>query len=247
MVLLEEVCEALVVVYEQSTSLKPAETRFGLTARTSDWIASGVPGPDALLNNAKLRKALFSPEVLKDGRNTEAVEVAPNVLMAARVVAHEPSSQRPLADVKPQIADALRKQEAARLAHEAGEKALADLKAGKTVSLNWLPPLALSRDKALEGKASPQVMQAAFGMNGNKTPGYAGVDVPERGHYTLVQLVQVAPGNPSDSEVRMQAEAGLTRAYSDEVMLAFLNGLRNKADIRLVNKSVLEGKQSGQN
>lgn len=235
------------LVYEQSTSLKPVETRFGLTPKTSDWISSGVPVPDPLLDNAKLRKALFSPEVLKEGHNTEAVEVAPNVLVAARVTAHEPSSQRPLAEVKARIADALRRQAAARLAHEAGEKILADLKAGKTVALDWSTPLALSRDKALEDKASSQVMRAVFSMDGSKTPGYAGVDVPERGHYTLVQLVRVAPGNPADPEVRMQAQTGLVRAYSDEVMLAFLNGLRDKADIRLVNKSVLEGNKSGRN
>ena len=38
------------------------------------------------LSNEKLLAAIFGDEVLKNKRNTEAVEVAPNVLVAARLL-----------------------------------------------------------------------------------------------------------------------------------------------------------------
>jgi len=46
---------------------------------------------------------LFSEDSLKNKRNTEAVEVAPNTLIAGRVVDYKPASKRPFDEVKAQV------------------------------------------------------------------------------------------------------------------------------------------------
>ncbi len=75
------------MVYEQSDSLKPAAERFKLPLQTSGWVARTVPTPEAgVLASPKLLGALFAADALKARRNTDAIEVAPSVLVAARVI-----------------------------------------------------------------------------------------------------------------------------------------------------------------
>lgn len=64
----------------------------------------------------------------KQRRNTEAVEVAPNTLLAARVMEHHPAQLRPFAEVKGEVEKLLKAREATRLAREAGEARLAELR-----------------------------------------------------------------------------------------------------------------------
>ena len=109
------------LVYEQSDSLKPAAAALGLRIETSSWIGRGEAG-SGLFANTKLLEAAFDPEVLAQGRNSSGIEVGPNVLVALRVAAHEPSRPRPLADVRVQIEQTLvegqREEEASKLAQE---------------------------------------------------------------------------------------------------------------------------------
>ncbi len=109
------------LVYEQSDSLKPAATALGLKVETSPWFGRGETG-SGLLANPKVVEAAFDPEVLTQGRNSPAIETAPNTLVSLRVVGHEPSRQRPLADVRGEIERALigarQQEEVGKLAQE---------------------------------------------------------------------------------------------------------------------------------
>jgi len=227
------------LVYEQSTSLKPAADKLKLTLKDSGWITRGGPGDVPLLNNPKLLNALFSTESIQDGRNTQAIEVAPNTLVAAHVVAHEPSVARPLAEVKEAIAQMLQREEAAKLVRQEGEARLADLKAGKTAALTWSATRQLTRQSALSGGLPSMVVTPAFQVSTTHLPAYTGTMIPS-GSYILVRVTQVTSGNPADAAKRKQAEAGLTRAYGEATMSGFMAGLRKTADVRLVNKAVLE-------
>src|SRR6266567_688707 len=67
------------LVYEQADSLKPAAERFRLPIQLAQGItrqSASVPA----LNNPKLLAALFADDSIKNRRNTEAVETAPNTL-----------------------------------------------------------------------------------------------------------------------------------------------------------------------
>ncbi|MDE2259793.1 MAG: peptidylprolyl isomerase, partial [Betaproteobacteria bacterium] len=229
------------LVYEQSTSLQPAAEKLKLTLQDAGWVTRGASAQASPFNNPKLLNALFSPESIQGGRNTQAIEVAPNTLVAARVVAHEPSVARPLAEVGDAIAQMLRREEAAKLVRREGEARLADLKAGKTVALTWSAKHLLTRQQALSGGLPSTVVTPAFQVNTTHLPAYTGSAAPS-GSYVLVRVTQVTPGNPADPAKRRQAEAGLTRAYGDETLSGFIAALRKTADVRLVNKTVLDKK-----
>ena len=66
------------LVYEQSESLKPAAEKFKLQVQSTGWIAKTGAQELGALDNPKLLAALFSSDAIKNKRNTEAVEVAPN-------------------------------------------------------------------------------------------------------------------------------------------------------------------------
>src|SRR6202007_1840585 len=112
------------VVNEQADSLKPAADKFKLEIQQSGWIAKGVAG-NGLASNPKLLAAIFSDDAIKNKRNTEAVEVAPNTLVSARVVESKPATKMPFEQVKAAIETQLTLQEARKLAEKDGVEKLA--------------------------------------------------------------------------------------------------------------------------
>jgi peptidyl-prolyl cis-trans isomerase D len=56
-----------------------------------------------MLGDARLIKALLSDDALNKKHNIEAIEVAPNTLVSARVIEHRPAGVRPLAEVAANI------------------------------------------------------------------------------------------------------------------------------------------------
>ncbi len=70
-------------VYEQSDTLKPAADLVGAKIERSGWLLKGVAAAEPW--TAKMLQAIFSDEAVKNKRNTAAIEVKPNTLVAARV------------------------------------------------------------------------------------------------------------------------------------------------------------------
>src|SRR5205823_9919903 len=92
--------------------------KYTLAIQSTGWITRSARQDLGALDNANLLAALFSQDAIVNKRNTDAIEVAPNTLVAARVVAHEPEAQRKFDEVKDEIADALRQQEAFKRSEE---------------------------------------------------------------------------------------------------------------------------------
>lgn len=72
-------------VYEQSDSLQPVVDKLKLRKQTATVQRTPAAGASGALASAKLLGAVFSNEAIVDKRNTEAVEVGPNQLAAARL------------------------------------------------------------------------------------------------------------------------------------------------------------------
>ena len=100
--------------------------------QSTGWIAKSARQELGALDNPKLLSALFSSDSIKNKRNTDAIEVAPSTLVAARVVEHQPAAQRKLEEVKGDIAEMLRNREASALALKDGAAKLEALRKGRT-------------------------------------------------------------------------------------------------------------------
>jgi len=225
------------MVYEQPTSLKPTADTLKLTVKQSPWITKGAAG-GAILSNPKLLAEIFSADTIKSKRNTSAVEVAPGVLVAARVIEHKPPQLSPFESVQADIQRKLQREEALKLARAEGEAKLKELQAGKDAGLKWPAPLGVNRQKP--GGLFPQVLDRVFRADAKKLPAYVGVETP--GGYSLVQVSKVIDIEKVDDAKRDAMGARLKDAVAAQEFEATLASLRGRVGVT-VRKDVLEKKK----
>lgn len=215
-------------VFEQSGSLKPVADELKLVIRSTPWMGKGMGFPP--FNNPKLSQALFSDEVLKNKRNTEAVEIAPNVLVAARAVEVKPAEIRPLASVEADIQRTLLRKEAGKLAQAQGEKKLKALKEGGDATITWPQPLAVSRQQT--GALNPQVLEQVLKANVSKLPAYLGV-ADAQGGYTLVRISKIIEPPAPDSATLAALRQRTEQAILQEELAALLAQTRAETGVKI--------------
>lgn len=221
------------MVYEQSTSLQPAADAFHVPVQKSEWLsyADGAK----FFKSDKLMTLVFTDEVLKDKRNTEAVEVSSNTLVAARVVDYKPSAPRSFDEVKAGIEDFLKIEKATKLAIDKGAAALADLKAGKAVTgIDWINSVVVDRKNA-QG-LTDLTMSNVFKIDASKLPAYAGVADSKKG-YLLIKVTGVQSKLTDDEAAKKAALVDLRTALAAEYGSAYLGAL--KADKKIYVNSRL--------
>jgi peptidyl-prolyl cis-trans isomerase D len=223
------------MVYEQSDSLKPAAEKFKLQIQTTGWVAKSARQELGALDNPKLLAALFSSDAIRNHRNTDAIEVAPNTLVAARVIEHQPESQRKFEEVKGEILEMLKRREAVAAAQKDGEAKLAQLKKGES-PVTWGAPKQVSRRDA-QGMPG-DLLRRVVAADVSKLPAYIGVAIPNTG-YVLLRISKVIDVPPAgDEKDYAQRVSGMLGAADYEAYVASLKG---RADIT-INTTNLEKK-----
>jgi peptidyl-prolyl cis-trans isomerase D len=226
------------LVYEQSSSLKPAADNYGLQVQKTDWV-SAADGAK-FFKNDKLMSLVFSNEVLNDKRNTEAVEVANNTLVAARVVEHKAAAPRSFDEVKAGITDFLKIEKASKLAIDKGNAALASLKQNQAVSnIDWIPAVTVDRKNA-QG-LTELTMSNVFKIDTTKLPAYTGVSDSKKG-FLLIKVVAV---HDADEDTVKAASADYKAALTAEYGAAYIATLKTKNKVS-VNQRLLMGDMAAQ-
>ena len=208
-------------VYEQSTSLQAAADAYGIPVQKTEWLsyADGAK----FFKSDKLMTLVFTDEVLKDKRNTEAVEVSNNTLVSARVVDYKPSAPRSFDEVKNGIEDLLKIEKASKLAIDKGTTSLASLKEAKDVAgLDWIAPVIVDRKNA-QG-LTDLTMSNVFKIDTAKLPAYAGVSDSKKG-YLLIK-VSAVQNKLADDEAKKAALLDLRTAMATEYSSAYIGALK---------------------
>lgn len=226
-------------VYEQSDSLKPVADRFKLTIQRTDWmsqVATPAAGP---LAHPKLMSALFSTDATQAKRNTDAVEVAPSTLVAARVTEYRPAAQRKLEEVSAEIDVLLRRQQAAKLAHADGAARLAKLQAGQTdATLKWSAGRAFTRRGA--GNLPPDTVRAILSADPAKLPAYVGAEA--EGGYVIYRVNKVIAPEAQDEKQQKAMRARLDGQAGGAQYDAYVAALRAQSKV-VINTENLEKRQ----
>jgi len=215
------------MVYEQADSLKPAAERFKLQVQTTGWITKSSAQELGALDNPKLIAALFSSDALQNKRNTDAIEVAPATLVAARVIEHQPAAQRGFDEVKKELAEALRQREALTLAQKDGMAKMQQLRKGEAAGLTWSSPRTVSRrdPKGLP----PNLLRQVVAADASKLPAYVGV--PLESGYVLLRISKVIEAD--ESERSAEAEQRVGNVLGAGQFQAYVASLRARADIQV--------------
>jgi peptidyl-prolyl cis-trans isomerase D len=218
------------LVYEQADSLQPVAKTLNLTVQSTPLLSRAQV--QALgQNNPKFAQAVFSADSLQSKRNTEVIEVAPNTLMAARVLEYKPAVPRPFDEVKAEIRRQLEQRAASELAQQAGKAKLALLEAGKDAGLTFGKPLLVARNRPQPG--FPQAaLTAIFQADAAKLPAYAGA-ANERGGFTLYRVQRIIEPPPPDAARLTSFTSSVGQQIGRELASANVASLRAKADVKI--------------
>ncbi|MBI5329227.1 MAG: SurA N-terminal domain-containing protein [Betaproteobacteria bacterium] len=222
------------LVYEQPESLAPAAKEFGLKLEESGWITK-TPAQGGVLANPRLLEQVFAQDSVTKRQNVEAVEVAPNTLLAARVIDYRAAGQRPLAEVAGEIKQRLALALAARQAVEAGRKALEAMKAGQSVA-GLSAPIPVSRMRA-QNLPQPAV-KAIFRADVNKLPAYVGAETPDGYRAYRINRVTDSPADPRQAE---SMRVDLRRLQAQEELRAYMEDLKSGAKV-VIEPAMLEAR-----
>ncbi len=226
------------LAYEQPDSLQPIADKFKIKIEQSGWLRRRADAAFGVLNNQKILDALFSPDALKNSRNTEVVEVGPNALLAGRVLEHKPAAVRPFDEVKAEIAKKLIEEEGMAVARKRGAAALVELQQGKDAGMKWSAAKVVGRQGAPAVPA--EALKEIFRADASKLPAYVGVELRDRG-YGLYRISRVVAPPATEAARQKEMQQMLAQQAAQEDALAYIASLRDKEKIE-INRANLEKK-----
>ena len=215
------------MVYEQSDSLEPVATKFNLKPQTVKNVTRDFKDQTI---NGNVVEALYSFDVLSDKRNTNSIEIAHNTLLSARVTAHHPETTQTFEAVKDQIVARLTNDKAAKAAEEAGQKTVAQLKAGEKNTLKFGEAVSLSRQNP--GEHSYDIVAAAMKPQATTLPAFTGVMTPN-GYVVFEVLNSNIPEAGAEELAARKQE--LTRIFGRIDQKAYLDALEVKLEAKVNN------------
>lgn len=216
------------LVYEQSDSFKPVAQKLKLDVLKADGVTRELNGGGKVVwGDPKLLQRIFSAESIEKKRNTEAVETAPNQLVAARITQYRPSVVLALDDVKNLVVQALLAQKALELAKKDGETKL-QLWRSKPESAQWQVPVVISREQTQ--KLPNNLVELAMRLDAQKLPQIEGIDLGAKGYGILKvnKLIDLKSENPSP-----QSSERFIKAWATAENLAYFTLLKNRLKVSI--------------
>lgn len=224
----------------ENTALEPVATELGLKIATTDWFTraggTGIAALDAV------KQAAFSPEVIQDGANSKPLVASADALVVIHKAEYEPARQLSLEEVRESLRDVLVAEGAAKLAREAAEALLAEVRAGKT-----LADAAQARGLAVqfEGEArrgqaqlDAPVVEAAFRMP-RPEQGKTEARVVENGSREVFVVALSAVNDPPRPEQADKSyadeQARLRESVAGAEFSAYRKAIENEVKVKRVN------------
>lgn len=193
-------------VYEQADSLQPVAQKLGLKLQSAQGLSRQPATPlSGVLGNAKFLEALFAADSLEKRRNTEALEIGPNQMVAGRIVSYTSATRLAFATVKDQLRQLVVAEKSAAMARAEGESQLKlwqSMPASTSVGA-LSSPITVSR---LQFADVPRpAVEKAMRASIDQLPAWFGVDLGLDG-YAVVKLQRVVPREaPSPALAAQQA------------------------------------------
>jgi peptidyl-prolyl cis-trans isomerase D len=225
------------LVYEGAQSFENVEKAFGLKTQTYVDLTKPV-GKDApvVLKDAKVLSEVFSENSIKGKNNTKALQVGDS-WVSVRVTKHVEAMAKPLADVRAEILNRLKQDEALKLASkEAGQVAetLNGLKQAPTAAdLTGFGGQKMISVLGAEG-VPRAVAEAVFKLPVADLPKAQTVDVGAAG-FIVVWVSAVAPVEEVKAKVDPQMfkfyEGLSSQAYQKSLLLASRDALKKRISV----------------
>lgn len=227
------------ITYENPDSLKEAAKQLNLTIQTTPLFTS-EGGKEGIISNPKIVQAAFSDSVLSQGNNSDPVNLSDTDVVVLRIQQHQLGIEKPLADVKSQIEDVLRKGQANAKAKDEGLQIISLVNQGqplcqaaKKYKLTCSQPGYVSlTDKSV----NHDILMAAFKMPRpakNATRTNVGVAL-STGDYAVISLsdIQYANAASLSGSEKDQLSKAISSSFGSVSYNLYVKGLRDKAKVK---------------
>ncbi len=248
------------LAYENPESLEVLKNSLNLEIKTTGLFGRNGNNDYPISLNPKVIAAAFSPEVLKDGFNSEPVAIGEQHVVVLRVKAHEAAKAKPISEVREEIVLAIRQEKTQAKALALGKNLLKQIKekgdsdtAAKTHDLSWSPAQWVKREGSDFEK--PEIVTDAFKL-GRPTKNqalYHGL-VLGNGDYALVAVLSVKDGvkittaqADKDNKDTKKPDPREDAILQEEQAIGFsefnqlLSGLKAKAEIKDYSSKMSDG------
>ena len=226
------------IVFQQPESLNPVAEQLNLKIQSAQNVgAQGISElpKDHPLNQTKLLKAIFVDDVLKDGHNTNAVLVAPDTLVSARVTKYNPAGVKSYQDVKSDIIKAVSYHLAEDLALKKGREFLSEIeknpnfenrekKFGKSVWVSRRKPLDLHNES----------YERVFSIKTDHLPTITSAQIPTVG-LAIFRINQIRTPEDLDSKTKVEQFKQIAALSSQSEIAAYFSNIRGRAGLKLLN------------
>lgn len=217
-------------VYEQSESLAPAAEKLGLKVVTATQVQRQPQlGATGALANERFLEALFASDSLENKRNTDAIELGSNQLVAGRVTTYTPAKQLSLEEVRGRVETLFVAQKAAELAQQDGIAQLAAWQKDTSQAQQLQPALVVARNTPQN--LPPQVLTAALQAQVQPLPAWVGVNLDAQG-YAIVKVNEVLAAENQSVELSKLAQGQYEQLYAQAEAAAYYEALKNKFKVQ---------------
>jgi peptidyl-prolyl cis-trans isomerase D len=228
-------------LYKDQGDLAPAAKALGLEIKRTELFGRG--GGTGIAANPAVLKAAFSDAVLAEGNASDTIDIEPNHIVVIKVDEHQPSTPRPLEEVRAEIVKRMQAERGQQLTRELADKLEAKLSTG--TSLDELATGAGSKVEVVDGagrsglNTDPALVAEAFKLArpSGDAPTRAMVELAGP-RYMLVEVTKVVDGDPAkaDAAARESARQTLLQGASYTDYQSFLDAERRGHEITIAEE-----------
>ncbi len=219
--------------YEVPDNLEEAADAIGMQIMETDWFT--IEQGSGVAADQRIRNLAFTEEVLNKGMNSEMLELSNTEVLVLRVLEHDPSKQRPLAEVRDVIINILATRDMKRMASKKGQELLTNIQEQGT----WdaiaadMSGESVNRSNRRNPAVDSGLLAHVFSMNHpDSAPVYSGYIQPA-GDYILVRLNSV--GNKIAD---LESPPGLKVEQARREENAVIGALKERSEIILYQDNI---------
>ena len=232
------------LAFENPDSLDTAAEDLGLTVRESDLISRDYAGTD-VLGNPKVVAAAFEEDVLREGNNSELIELDNARAVVLRVMEHVNERKKPLDEVRERVTTRIKFERARDQIRTKGETILQKLKGGAAAAdvaaefgLEWVDASGVTMD---DPNVNQAILRAAFGAGRPAAASavYNGVSLGT-GDFAVVAVSGIhdaAPDALEDKDVKSVRDE-MWQGEGTRVWKNYIDELRRTADVKVFEERI---------
>ena len=222
--------------YEQADSLRPvADTLHLKVEKISGLTAQGLARLDKAhpLNQAKTLKAVFSDEVIKSNKNTDAIQLPNGDLVSVHVTQYNASKTQNYEDVRSGIEKIVSSKKAEEMAIKIGSDQAEQLQKDPKMQVSgkeFSKPIWVSRVKPLDLAGEP--LEKVFGVDPKELPKVVYAKIPGSG--IAIYRINQTRSSSQDSKVQIEQFKQIAELNLQNELSAYFANMRDRHTVKLL-------------